>query len=75
MRRLLCQVCGGPADRTADGVLWLLKDHRGDWVDWPDSMAVSEPPVCVPCVRMSARRYPALRVTEPQHGCVIVDRT
>src|SRR3989442_68826 len=35
MRRLLCQVCGGPADRTQDGVLWLLPDHREDWPGWP----------------------------------------
>jgi hypothetical protein len=26
MRRLLCQVCAGPADRTDDGVLWLMRD-------------------------------------------------
>jgi hypothetical protein len=61
MRRLLCQVCGGPADRTGDGVLWLLKDHRGDWAGWPENMAVTEPPVCMPCVRLSVRLCPALR--------------
>ena len=31
MLRLLCQVCAGPADRTDDGVLWLLQDHQEDW--------------------------------------------
>jgi hypothetical protein len=61
MRRLLCQVCAGPADRTEDGVLWLLQDHRDDWNNWPETMAVTEPPVCVPCVRTSVRLCPALR--------------
>lgn len=67
MRRLLCQVCGGPADHTEDGVLWLLKDHRDDWPQWPDGMGVTEPPVCVPCVRTSLRLCPALR-----KGAVVV---
>ena len=31
MRQLLCQICGGPADRTDQGVLWLLGDHHEDW--------------------------------------------
>ncbi len=61
MRRLLCQVCGGPADRSDDGVLWLLQDHREDWSDWPNRMGVTEPPVCVPCVGLSVRLCPALR--------------
>ncbi|GAB1508126.1 hypothetical protein [Actinophytocola sp. KF-1] len=61
MRRLLCQVCAGPADRTDDGVLWLLKDHRDDWPSWPDGMGVMEPPICVSCVALSVRLCPALR--------------
>ncbi|MGH3879854.1 MAG: hypothetical protein ACRDSK_22745 [Actinophytocola sp.] len=61
MRRLLCNVCAGPAHRTADGVLWLLKDHRDDWPGWPEQMAVTEPPVCLPCVRLATRLCPALR--------------
>jgi hypothetical protein len=61
MQRLLCQVCAGPADRTDDGVLWLLKDHRKDWPSWPDRMGVTEPPVCRSCVRVSLRLCPALR--------------
>ncbi|WP_460406511.1 hypothetical protein [Actinophytocola sediminis] len=61
MRRLLCQVCAGPADQTGDGVLWLLKDHRDDWPDWPNGMGVTEPPVCLPCVQLSTRVCPALR--------------
>lgn len=61
MRRLLCQVCAGPADQTSEGVLWLLKDHREDWPGWPENMAVTEPPVCAPCVRVASRLCPALR--------------
>jgi hypothetical protein len=61
MRRLLCQVCAGPADHTDDGVLWILKDHRDDWPTWPDGMAVTEPPICIPCARLSAKVCPALR--------------
>ena len=61
MRRLLCQVCAGPADRTEDGVLWLLVDWRHDWPDWPNRMGVVEPPICVPCARLSARMCPTLR--------------
>ncbi|MBM7769956.1 hypothetical protein JOD54_000160 [Actinokineospora baliensis] len=44
-----------------DGVLWLLKDHRGDWPGWPDGMGVTEPPVCSTCVDLSTRACPALR--------------
>jgi hypothetical protein len=67
MRRLLCQVCAGPADRTNDGVLWLLKDHRDDWPEWPNGMGVSEPPVCRTCVGLAVRVCPALR-----QGAVVV---
>jgi hypothetical protein len=67
MQRLLCQVCAGPADCTEGGVLWLLKDHREDWPSWPNGMAVTEPPVCVPCIRTSLRLCPALR-----KGAVVV---
>ncbi|RLK58690.1 hypothetical protein [Actinokineospora cianjurensis] len=61
MRRLLCQVCGGLADRTDDGVLWLLPDHRDDWSGWPEDMFATEPPICRPCVDVSTRLCPALR--------------
>ncbi|MET8763032.1 hypothetical protein [Lentzea sp. NPDC004782] len=60
MRRLLCQVCAGPADQNDGGVLWLLRDHRGDWPEWPEGMACTEPPVCAPCVALSLRLCPAL---------------
>jgi hypothetical protein len=61
MRRLLCGVCGGPADRSDGGVLWLIRDYRDDWPNWPEGMAATEPPVCLPCARISARVCPALR--------------
>lgn len=61
MRRLLCQVCAGPADRTEHGVLWLLQDHRDDWPRWPEHMAAVEPPVCLPCAHTARRACPALR--------------
>nr|WP_198151634.1 hypothetical protein [Kibdelosporangium sp. MJ126-NF4] len=61
MRRLLCQVCGEAADRTADGVLWLLPDFREDWPGWPDAMANAEPPICTRCVHLSVRLCPKLR--------------
>ncbi|WP_154814575.1 hypothetical protein [Actinophytocola xinjiangensis] len=46
---------------TEDGVLWLLKDQRTDWPDWPKGMGVTEPPVCLSCVPVAARQCPALR--------------
>jgi hypothetical protein len=61
MRHLLCQVCGGQADQNADGTLWLLKDHRGDWPGWPHGMGVTEPPICLPCARAASNTCPALR--------------
>ncbi|HEV2781829.1 MAG TPA: hypothetical protein VGX25_20780 [Actinophytocola sp.] len=61
MRRLLCGICAGPPDRTEDGVLWLVMDYRDDWPGWPEGMGVTEPPVCLPCARLSVRACPALR--------------
>jgi hypothetical protein len=61
MRRLLCNVCASPADHNDQGVLWLVRDHRDDWPDWPNEMAVTEPPVCLPCAHQSVRACPALR--------------
>jgi hypothetical protein len=61
MHHLLCQICGGPADQAAEGTLWLLKDHRGDWPDWPHGMGVTEPPICLPCAQAASNTCPALR--------------
>jgi hypothetical protein len=59
MTGLRCQICGGPADRTAAGVLWLI-DAR------PDQLLLGEedtahPPVCRPCAHRSVRACPHLR--------------
>ncbi|HEV2783870.1 MAG TPA: hypothetical protein VGX25_31170 [Actinophytocola sp.] len=62
MRRLLCGICAGPPDRTEQGVLWLVRDFRNDWPGWPERMAATEPPVCLPCARRSVRVCPALRL-------------
>jgi hypothetical protein len=67
MRRLLCQVCGGPADRTDEGVLWLMRDHRDDWPGWPNGMGQNEPPICQPCAPLAAQLCPSLR-----QGAVLV---
>ncbi|MFE7330832.1 hypothetical protein ACFU8W_39020 [Streptomyces sp. NPDC057565] len=67
MRRLLCQVCGGPADQDERGTLWLLEDHRTDWEGWPNGLLTTHPPVCVPCAREAVRSCPNLR-----SGCVAV---
>ena len=67
MSELLCQVCAGPADRTPEGVLWLLRDHRADWPRWPEEMGSAEPPICARCVAISLRRCPAL-----QRGAVAI---
>lgn len=61
MARLLCQVCTEPADRNADGVLWLWKDHRDHWRGWPEDMWMPEPPVCRSCARLAVRLCPSLR--------------
>lgn len=61
MNRLLCNVCANPANRSDEGVLWLLRDYRDDWPGWPERMAVNEPPVCIPCARRASRLCPAMR--------------
>jgi hypothetical protein len=61
MRKLLCQVCAGPADLTDEGLLFLVPDRRGEWPGWPNEMGSDEPPVCRPCARLSAHLCPELR--------------
>ncbi|MGZ3144444.1 hypothetical protein ACVDFE_21120 [Lentzea chajnantorensis] len=61
INNLLCQVCAEPADRTAEGVLWLMRDFRGDSPNWPEDMASVEPPICARCVPVAMQRCPALR--------------
>jgi hypothetical protein len=71
MRRMLCQVCGGPADRNEQGWLWLLEDHRGE-PGWPEGEMTTHPPVCRPCAALATRLCPhletgvvAVRVAQP----------
>lgn len=74
MRRLLCQVCGEPADRDTRGTLWIVEDARGDWPDWPERMVTAHPPVCLPCAHLAVEECPhlqeegwvALRVQAPR---------
>jgi hypothetical protein len=60
VRKLLCQVCAGPADRSDQGTLWLLPDRR-DWPNWPENMGCTEAPICQSCAQISIRTCPALR--------------
>lgn len=60
MRKLLCQVCGGPSDENAQGRLWLLEDYRGV-EGWPEREVTTHPPVCLACAPLAARRCPHLR--------------
>lgn len=53
MRRLLCQVCGGPPDLNEQGYLWLLRDERGSYAGWPEGDITTHPPVCRLCGALS----------------------
>jgi hypothetical protein len=73
MQKLLCQVCAGPADQNRQGTLWLLRDDRGDWPDWPEKMGNTHPPLCLRCARISVRACPWLKpgfVTVRAHSTV-----
>ncbi|MEW2301945.1 hypothetical protein AB0958_18560 [Streptomyces sp. NPDC006655] len=61
MRQSLCQVCGGPADRSEQGVLWLLEDGRAEGPQWPNGFMTTHPPICVPCAPVAARLCPHLQ--------------
>lgn len=61
MLRLLCQVCGQPADWNECGHLWLVAKPVTAPPDWPEGAPVTLPPVCVACARASVRMCPALR--------------
>jgi hypothetical protein len=58
MRRLLCQVCGEPADRNDQGVLWLLGQADRPW---PGKESTGQPPVCLRCAHTASRVCPHLR--------------
>ncbi|MFE1959600.1 hypothetical protein [Streptomyces sp. NPDC059479] len=61
MGELLCQICAGPADRNADGVLWLLGEDPDDRRSWPSDLTTTHPPLCLPCASTSVRVCPHLR--------------
>ncbi|WP_435128198.1 hypothetical protein [Actinacidiphila sp. bgisy144] len=61
MLRALCQVCGGPADRDRDGVLWLMGRAEYEREPWPAPIESPHPPVCTPCARKAVRLCPHLR--------------
>ncbi|MDX6353356.1 MAG: hypothetical protein QOF98_259 [Streptomyces sp.] len=60
MRKLLCQVCGRPADRTADGLLWLITEDPGNPGSWPNPLTTTHPPVCLTCAKRAVRACPYL---------------
>jgi hypothetical protein len=61
MLRLLCQVCGGPADETRDGVLWLMGRAEYERDPWPAPIESPHPPVCLNCAGQAIRLCPHLR--------------
>jgi hypothetical protein len=61
MLRLLCQVCGQPADRDSQGVLWLLPNRAHGREGWPNDNWFAEPPVCRTCALVATQLCPALR--------------
>ncbi|REE61432.1 hypothetical protein BX257_4010 [Streptomyces sp. 3212.3] len=76
MRKFLCQVCGGPADRNEQGWLWLLEDQRDEERrEWPDGWMTVHPPVCRSCLVVATRLCPHLRrgVVPVRVGEVILD--
>ncbi|WP_416985466.1 hypothetical protein [Streptomyces sp. T028] len=74
MRKLLCQVCGGPSDKNEQGYLWLLEDYRGV-AGWPEKEVTTHPPVCRACAPVAARLCPHLenKVVAIRAGGVLVD--
>ncbi|WP_328915421.1 MULTISPECIES: hypothetical protein [unclassified Streptomyces] len=63
MLNLLCQVCGGPADRTSRGWLFLFPRPAGPADPAPDAhedALTTKPPVCRPCAALALRHCPHL---------------
>lgn len=59
MAELRCQICGGPADRTPGGVLWLIDAEPSELRSGDERTA--HPPVCRPCAIRSTTTCPHLR--------------
>lgn len=74
MRRLLCQVCGRPADRDEQGVLWLLESDP-EQPGWPEGQVTTHPPVCRPCAGLAAQTCPHLggKVAAVRVGQPVID--
>ncbi|PJE95637.1 hypothetical protein CUT44_21960 [Streptomyces carminius] len=74
MLGLLCQVCGGTADRTARGWLFALPrpDPERRSPGWPEGALSTKPPLCRPCAALAVRHCPhladpvAIRVRKPR---------
>jgi hypothetical protein len=63
MLHKLCQVCGGPADRTSRGWLFLLADTNpapARRADWLEGSVTTKPPICLPCAELAIRHCPHL---------------
>lgn len=61
-QRLLCQMCGGPADEEPQlGALFLLEDGSEDRPDWPEAEPTVRPVLCLGCAPLSAVQCPHLR--------------
>ncbi|WP_327357731.1 hypothetical protein [Streptomyces sp. NBC_01304] len=75
MRKLLCHIGGGPADRNELGVLWLLDNTVANCEEgWPENEITVHPPVCLPCAAKAVDECPelekngvtAVRVRDPR---------
>lgn len=75
MRKLLCHVCGNPADRNEQGVLWLLDNTTENCPpSWPEEEITVHPPLCLGCAAKAIEQCPelykkgftAIRVRDPQ---------
>ncbi|WP_232789010.1 hypothetical protein [Streptomyces odonnellii] len=63
MRKLLCQVCGGPSDRTDDGTLWVVGEDADEPELHKPGYVTTHPPLCVPCAVISVGACPHLRTS------------
>ncbi|MFB8290233.1 hypothetical protein [Kitasatospora purpeofusca] len=53
-----CQGCGGEADRTAAGTLWLMPRPDAAPAGWPEGARVEHPPICLACALRSRDACP-----------------
>ncbi|WNI17244.1 hypothetical protein [Actinacidiphila sp. ITFR-21] len=60
MLHKLCQVCGGPADRTSRGWLFLLPRPEGTESRVIEGVRTTKPPICRPCAALALRHCPHL---------------